>query len=175
MASHFKSLLLNDPRRDVVIVSADHRDARRIAVPWGDTYTILVSGDETGGRYSIIDMHIAADAGPPPHRHYFEESFTLLEGDLEFTVRGQGHALVAGSTITVPSNAVHFFNNKSGKPARMICVCSPPGLEDFFVALGAPVSGRTASAPQPTDAEMAKRWEQAGPIATRIRMERVEP
>jgi quercetin dioxygenase-like cupin family protein len=102
-------------KREVRIADADGPNMRHIAVPFGDTYTILVTGDESGGRYSLIDMHIAADAGPPQHRHDFDESFTLLEGELEFTVRGQAHVVRAGSTITVPSNAPHFFRNKSAR------------------------------------------------------------
>ena len=42
----------------------------------GDTYTILLSGDDTDGRYCLIDMHIPPGGGPAPHRHDFEESFT---------------------------------------------------------------------------------------------------
>ena len=33
------------------------------------TYTILLSGNDTGGRYCLIDMHIPPGGGPPPHRH----------------------------------------------------------------------------------------------------------
>jgi hypothetical protein len=54
----------------------------------GDTYTILLSGHNTGGRYCLIDMHIPCGGGPPPHRHDFEESFTVLEGEIEATFRG---------------------------------------------------------------------------------------
>jgi hypothetical protein len=38
----------------------------------GDTYTILLSGADTAGRFCMIDMHIPPDGGPPPHRHDFE-------------------------------------------------------------------------------------------------------
>ena len=40
----------------------------------GDTYTITVSGDETDGRFCVIDMHIPPGGGPGPHRHDFEET-----------------------------------------------------------------------------------------------------
>jgi quercetin dioxygenase-like cupin family protein len=169
------SLPPDDPKREVLLANADGPNTRHISVPFGDTYTILVSGDESGGRYSLIDMHISADAGPPPHRHDFEESFTLLEGELEFTVRGQVQIVRAGTTITVPSNAPHFFRNKSGKAARALCVFSPPGIEDFFMALGVPVSSRTASVPELTEEEMAERWILVRPLAAKIRMERVAP
>jgi hypothetical protein len=46
----------------------------------GDTYTILVAGQDTAGRYTLIDMHVPPGGGPPPHRHDFEEMFTVLDG-----------------------------------------------------------------------------------------------
>ena len=39
----------------------------------GDTYTILVAGQDTACKYTLIDMHIPPGGGPPPHRHDFEE------------------------------------------------------------------------------------------------------
>ncbi len=38
----------------------------------GDTYTITLTGEQTGGRFCVIDMHIPPGGGPPPHRHDFE-------------------------------------------------------------------------------------------------------
>jgi quercetin dioxygenase-like cupin family protein len=55
----------------------------------GDTYTILVSGAQIAGRFCLIDMLVPDGNGPPPHRHDFEEMFTLLDGELEFTFRGE--------------------------------------------------------------------------------------
>ena len=40
---------------------------------------------ETAGRYCLIDMLVPDGGGPPPHRHDFEEMFTLLQGELAFT------------------------------------------------------------------------------------------
>ena len=55
----------------------------------GDTYTILVSGEDTAGKYTLIDMHVPPGGGPPPHRHDFEEMFTVLDGEVRVTFRGQ--------------------------------------------------------------------------------------
>ena len=55
----------------------------------GDTYTILVSGADTAGRYTLIDMHVPSGGGPPPHRHDFEEMFSVLEGEVKVTFRGE--------------------------------------------------------------------------------------
>jgi hypothetical protein len=46
----------------------------------GDTYTILLTGKDTAGRYCLIDMLVPPGGGPPPHRHDFEEMFTILDG-----------------------------------------------------------------------------------------------
>ena len=55
----------------------------------GDTYTILVAGEDTAGKYTLIDMHVPPGGGPPPHRHDFEEMFTVLDGEVEVTFRGE--------------------------------------------------------------------------------------
>src|SRR5690242_2000211 len=55
----------------------------------GDTYTILLKGEDTAGRFALIDMYVPPGGGPPPHRHDFEETFSLLEGEIEFTFRGE--------------------------------------------------------------------------------------
>ncbi len=34
----------------------------------GDTYTILLSGRDTAGRFAVIDMFVPGQGGPPPHR-----------------------------------------------------------------------------------------------------------
>src|SRR6202030_3480323 len=85
----------------------------------GDTYTITVTGGQTEGRFCVIDMHIPPNGGPPPHRHDFEETFILLEGELQATFRGTKRVVRAGETINVPANAPHQFHNSSSQPARM--------------------------------------------------------
>jgi quercetin dioxygenase-like cupin family protein len=69
----------DDPSRQVVQTSADGAGAQHLAVV-GDTYTVLVAGKDTAGRYTLIDMLVPQGGGPPPHRHDFEEMFTVLEG-----------------------------------------------------------------------------------------------
>src|ERR1022692_2650397 len=67
----------------------------------GDTYTILLSGADTDGRYCLIDMHIPPGGGPPPHRHDFEESFTVLEGEIEAIFRGAKSTIRAGEVVNI--------------------------------------------------------------------------
>lgn len=121
----------------------------------GDTYTILVTGQDTAGRFCLIDMHIPPGGGPPPHRHDFEETFTLLEGELDVVFRGAKQVVRAGTTINVPANAPHQFHNSSSQPARMLCICSPAGQEQFFLEVGVPVANRTTPPPKLDEAAEA--------------------
>jgi quercetin dioxygenase-like cupin family protein len=121
----------------------------------GDTYTVLLAGKDTAGRYCLIDMHIPPGGGPPPHRHDFEESFVLLDGEVEATFRGVKSIVKAGETIHIPANAPHKFRNVSGQPARLLCICSPAGQEEFFAEVGVSVATRTTQPPQLGPGEQA--------------------
>jgi quercetin dioxygenase-like cupin family protein len=113
----------------------------------GDTYTILVTGEDTAGKYTLIDMHVPPGGGPPPHRHDFEEMFTVLDGEVVVTFRGQTLIARAGETINVPANAPHAFTNATDAPSRLLCMCAPAGQEEFFTLVGQPVATRTQAPP----------------------------
>src|ERR1700754_143545 len=116
----------------------------------GDTYTITVTGEQTAGKFCLIDMHVPPGGGPPPHRHDFEETFVLLEGEMEATFRGERSVVKAGETVHIPANAPHQFHNGTGKAVRMLCICAPAGQEEVFEAMGVRVATRT-TAPPPLD------------------------
>jgi hypothetical protein len=42
----------------------------------------------------------------------------------------------------MPANAPHAFTNASGQSARLLYMCSPPGQECFFLAVGQPAPTR---------------------------------
>ncbi len=137
----------------------------------GDTYTVLLTGADTAGRFALIDMYVPPGGGPPPHRHDFEETFSILEGEVAFTFRGATAVARAGETVNVPANAPHAFRNASDQPARMLCVCAPAGQEQFFLALGARVGSRTAPPPRLSDAEQAELGARAAALAPQYRTE----
>jgi len=144
----------DDLTRNFTLARSDDPNLPHIGVV-GDTYTILVASKDTAGRYCLIGMHIPPGGGPPPHRHDYEEMFSALEGETEFTeftFRGKKIVVRACETINIPANAPHQFKNKSDQPARLLCLCSPAGLDEFFKEVGVPVATRTTP-PRPLDAE----------------------
>jgi quercetin dioxygenase-like cupin family protein len=141
----------------------------------GDTYTILLTGNDTDGRYCLIDMLIPPGGGPGPHRHDFEESFTLLEGEIEFTFRDKNLVVGAGETVNIPANAPHSFVNSSTRSVRLLCICSPAGQEEFFSDVGIPVATRTTAAPKLNKAAQAAFITKAEELAPRYRTELLKP
>jgi quercetin dioxygenase-like cupin family protein len=163
----------DDPQRKLTVADPDNPRVRHVSIA-GDTYTILVSGAETAGRYCLIDMHVPPGGGPPPHRHDFEEMFTLLVGELEFTFRGATSTIRAGSTVNIPANAPHSFRNASGAAVRMLCLGTPAGLDEFFLEVGDLVDSRTAPPPKLTPEEIGERQKKAGSLLAKYRTEMVK-
>jgi len=137
----------------------------------GDTYTILLSGADTAGRYCLIDMHIPPGGGPPLHRHDFEESFTVLEGEIEATFRGVKSVVRTGETLSIPANARHSFTNVSKKVARLLCICAPAGQEEFFAQIGVALTGRTTRPPHPNKAARPGLGKKIQKLAAKYRTE----
>jgi quercetin dioxygenase-like cupin family protein len=163
----------DDIRRSPVIAESDDRKQPHIGLV-GNTYTILLTGRDTAGRYCLIDMHVPPGGGPPPHRHDFEESFTVLEGEIEATFRGVSSTIRAGQVINIPANAPHQFRNKSQEPARLLCICSPAGQEELFMELGVPVATRTTAPPELDPAAQAKLKARSEELAPKYRTEFVK-
>ena len=158
----------DDPKRNLKLAQPDNLPHVGLV---GDAYTITVTGEDTNGRFCVIDMHIPSGGGPPPHRHDFEETFILLEGEVEATFRGKKAIVKAGDTINIPSNAPHQFHNSSSSAARLLCICSPAGSENFFMELGVKVATRTTPPPKLSPDEQAAFLKKAKEITPRYRTE----
>jgi len=160
----------DDPTRGLTLSDTANPALPHLSVA-GDTYTILLTGKDTAGRYCMIDMHVPPGGGPPPHRHDFEESFTVLEGEIEVTFRGRREMAGAGQVVNIPANAPHQFRNTSERAARLLCVCSPAGLEELFLEVGVPVATRTTTPPPPDAAQLEAGRARAEALAPKYRTE----
>jgi quercetin dioxygenase-like cupin family protein len=163
----------DDLTRRLVLATADDQNRPHIGLV-GDTYTILLSGKDTAERFCLIDMHIPPGGGPPPHRHDFEETFIVLDGEMEATFRGMKSTVKAGETIHIPANAPHQFHNASDQPVRLLCICSPAGQENFFAEVGVPVATRTTPPPKLDPASQAEFKAKAEALAPKYKTEMLQ-
>ena len=168
-------LAADDPRRELAIARPDDETLVHLAVV-GDTYTVLLSGEQTYGHFAMLDMLIPPGGGPPPHRHNFEECFRVLTGSIEVRVRDLPPVrLEAGDSANIPANAPHAFRNTADAPARLLCTVAPAGLERFFAEFGDPVPTRTSPAPELSEAERRERLERAAAKAPEYGIEMLAP
>lgn len=137
----------------------------------GRPYMVLLSGKQTGGRYCMLELVVAPGRGPGMHRHDFEELFILQDGEIKFTVRGEVQAVRAPSCINVPANAPHRFQKTEPKPAHILCICTPAGLEDFFEELNDLMTSREAQSPSSSHLSAERRRALTRELALRYRME----
>ena len=164
------SLPADDLSRSLVVTRSNDQSLPHIGLV-GDTYTVLLSGKDTAGKFCLIDMHIPPGGGPPPHRHDFEESFIILEGELEATFRGEKSVVKAGETAHIPANAPHQFHNTSDQPVRLLCICAPAGQEELFAEVGVRVATRTTAPPKLDPAAQAEFIAKVEALAPKYRTE----
>ena len=168
------SVAADDPGRHLTAVHPDDPDLPHVGVV-SDTYTVLISAQDTAGRYALLDMLIPPGGGPPPHRHDFEEMFHVLQGEVVVTFRDRMVVATAGMTVNIPARAPHHFTNESDRDARLLCMVSPAGLEEYFEAFGDRLPTRTAPAPKLSTDELQRRITDAAPLAQRYRIENLPP
>jgi quercetin dioxygenase-like cupin family protein len=70
----------DDLKRSLTLAQPDENESLPHIGLVGDTYTTLLTGADTAGRFCLIDMYIPPGGGPPPHRHDFEETFITSGG-----------------------------------------------------------------------------------------------
>jgi quercetin dioxygenase-like cupin family protein len=103
---------------------------------------VLLRSEDTGGHVSVTEIVIPAhSAGPPLHKHDFDEAFYMLEGELIFQVEDALVTKGAGELSFAPRNVAHTLANQSDAPARYVLVCTPAGFERHWARLAADAAG----------------------------------
>jgi quercetin dioxygenase-like cupin family protein len=99
----------------------------------GEKIHFLLSGQDTAGALALFIDETPPGAGPPLHVHRNEdETFYVLEGELEIQVNEERFTAPAGSTAFLPRGIPHSFANLGTQTARSLVVLTPAGLEGFF-------------------------------------------
>jgi quercetin dioxygenase-like cupin family protein len=137
----------------------------------GDVYRLLVTSEETDGRYAVMEAIVPPGGGPPPHIHSREEEgFYVLEGEITFYVDGERVVAKAGTFANMPIGIPHAFKNESHVPAKMIITMVPGGLEQMFFEVGVPLEvGSTQTSP-PTKVEIDSLLSAASKYGVEIRL-----
>ena len=81
---------------------------------------------------------------------------TFWKGNSSSMSRAWSFMATSGAWVTLARGSVHFFNNTGSKPARMLIVVTPAGLEDFFLEIGREAVEGESEPVAPTPEEIQK-------------------
>jgi mannose-6-phosphate isomerase-like protein (cupin superfamily) len=122
----------------------------------GGLATIKATGNETDGRYSLVEVVDPEGAEGPLHVHHREdEGFWVLEGELTFRIGDRTLKASPGSFVFGPRGVPHTYRVDVG-PARLLFILSPAGFEELIYATSEPAASPTLPPPgePPTEEEM---------------------
>ncbi len=102
-----------------------------IAMPVASQWTVLVAGEETAGRFAVMETRERPGAEPPKHVHSREDELIyVLEGHVTFNRDGDRLDGPAGTWLFLPRGSEHTYSVESAE-ARLLVVLAPAGLESY--------------------------------------------
>jgi mannose-6-phosphate isomerase-like protein (cupin superfamily) len=99
----------------------------------GAVTRILLDGKQTRGALGLVEIIAPAGSSIPTHVHSREdETFHVLEGELEFWCGGHTTILRAGDSYFAPHGVPHCPRVSGETPARLLVALTPAGFERAF-------------------------------------------
>ncbi len=93
--------------------------------------SVLVSGEQSQGRYALVAFTIDHDAVPHVHEHE-DESVYVLDGEITVHIGGSTYELTPGDFAFMPRKVPHAITVRSGT-WRGVSVSAPGGVFDSIV------------------------------------------
>jgi mannose-6-phosphate isomerase-like protein (cupin superfamily) len=111
---------------------------------YGDLVTVHVSGEETGGRFCVVEFLQPPGEWTPLHVHRdADQTQYVLEGELSVYLPSRCFVLGAGQCLNTPMNLPHTERVTSAGPARVLDVNAPAGFDAFIARAGEPAAELT--------------------------------
>lgn len=85
-------------------------------------------GAEYGSSVSFFVVTSKPGRGADKHRHPYDETFVILDGDIEVIVGGEQRMVSSGHIVVIPANTWHEFKNRSDHPALMVNIHPVPEM-----------------------------------------------
>jgi mannose-6-phosphate isomerase-like protein (cupin superfamily) len=125
----------------VTEVSAGNQPARagkrRAYSFYGDPAIVHVSGDETGGRFCLVELLQPPGEWTPLHVHKSsDQTQYVVEGELTVYLPDRSVVVGPGECVTTPMGVPHTERVTSTGPARVLDVNAPAGFDEFVAEAG---------------------------------------
>lgn len=103
----------------------------------GSTMVVRAGSEQTNGAFALLEYTCAPGAGAGHHQHANEnETFYMLSGALTFQLEEQTWTAGPGDVVHIQRGQRHAFINQATSPAVALIIAAPPGMDDYFVAVG---------------------------------------
>lgn len=121
----------------------------------GGLYEVKVTGEETGGAMTVMEITVPAGMGPPPHTHDGSEVVYVLEGTVAYHIAGETVEGGPGAVFHLAPGTVEWFE-PAGEAVRVLVVYAPGGVDRFFAEVGEPAAARTLPPPPATPPDLPR-------------------
>ncbi|WP_338441360.1 cupin domain-containing protein [Synechococcus elongatus IITB4] len=92
----------------------------------------LCEPGNTDHNFSLMEVVLPKDQGPPPHDHPWDEAYYVVEGQVRFLLGTEEAIFTSGDFIYAPGGTLHAFQGASDQLARVLVFDSPATAGDFF-------------------------------------------
>ncbi len=83
-------------------------------------------GEEHGASISLILDESGPGEGPRLHRHPYDETWVVEEGDLTFQLGDEILTAGPGDVVIAPPDVPHKFTNTGAGRSRLVCIHANP-------------------------------------------------
>lgn len=131
---------------------------KKEALNWfGELAIIHTTGEETNGKYCIIELYAAKEGSPPWHIHRREdEGFYIVDGALTVYIGNEIYKAKKGDFLMAPKDIPHTYSVDSSDHARVLLICSPAGFEDAVREMSTPATSLVAPKPENMETDFEK-------------------
>jgi mannose-6-phosphate isomerase-like protein (cupin superfamily) len=87
-----------------------------------------LKGADHGATISLILDNGNPGYGPRLHRHAYDETWIVEEGNLTFQLGDERIAVGPGDTVIAPPGVPHKFTNDGPRRSKLICIHANPTM-----------------------------------------------
>jgi quercetin dioxygenase-like cupin family protein len=114
---------------------------------WGNLAIIRLTGQDTNGGLTVVELTMGAGRMTPPHVHHREEeTFLITRGQLTFQIGEQTIEAGPGDLVVGPRDVPHRFT-AGPDGATVLFLLTPAGLEGLVVEQSVPATRRELPGP----------------------------
>lgn len=93
-----------------------------------DRQAATLHGFEHGANVSFFIVQFGPGKGPNKHRHPYEETFIIFDGEIEAIVDGKTQRIGSHTVAIIPANTWHEFKNCSDRQLHRVNIHPVPKM-----------------------------------------------